>query len=124
MIYIKKGYNPNSRNFKKGHKINVGKKSSEEKINKLKKYCGEKHSCWKGGSKWYYGKIAIRVMEKGLGRKIIKGEVVHHLDNNYKNYNLNNLYLFPSNSKHKIYHELLRRIIREFLNSQTNVKED
>ena len=116
-------YNPNSINFKKGHKINVGRKHNKETINKLKEYCGEKHSCWQGGKRDYYRKKAIKVLEKDMGRKIISGEVIHHLDYNYKNNNLNNLHLFSSLSEHSKYHAFLIKIIWEFLDSHISVKE-
>ena len=40
------------------------------------------------------------VAEAVLGRKLIDGEVVHHIDFDRKNNNPNNLAVFPSQSDH------------------------
>jgi hypothetical protein len=40
------------------------------------------------------------VMEKVLGRKLKKGEVVHHIDRNKKNNDPSNLQLFASQREH------------------------
>ena len=58
---------------------------------------------------------ARRIMEKKLGRKLRKGEVVHHLDHNYKNNSKDNLVLFSNNKKHMKYHFKLKSFIKEEL---------
>jgi len=51
----------------------------------------------------------ILIAEKYLGRYLLKAETIHHL-NNIKNDNrIENLYLFPNESKHQQYHQNLRR---------------
>ena len=44
------------------------------------------------------------VMQKYLGRKLIKGEVVHHINGNGLDNNLNNLMLFPTQKAHTEFH--------------------
>ncbi len=44
------------------------------------------------------------VMEEHLGRKLRKEEVVHHIDGNKSNNDINNLMLFPTKSVHTKYH--------------------
>ncbi len=43
-------------------------------------------------------------MEKHLGRKLVKGEIVHHIDKNRENNDLSNLMLFPTKEAHTRYH--------------------
>ncbi len=43
-------------------------------------------------------------MEKHLGRKLVKGEVIHHEDGDITNNNIENLRLFENNIKHMDYH--------------------
>ncbi len=44
------------------------------------------------------------IMEKHLRRKLKKGEVVHHIDENKTNNNISNLRLYKSHSEHMIGH--------------------
>lgn len=82
----------------------------------------EKHPNWKGGkTNTAQGYVSVRektnvsklehrlVMEKHLGRKLKKDEVVHHIDGDKKNNEINNLMLFASNSDHIKHHAKLRR---------------
>ena len=112
--------------FKKGHKINYGKKRGpmkEEfklKISKTlkgKKLFGDKHPTWKGGKykSWNgywnihypkhpcassgYIKEHRLIMEKKLNRYLNKNEHVHHIDYNKTNNKINNLIVL-SNSEH------------------------
>lgn len=91
---------------------------------------GKKSSNWKGGkyisndgylmikvkprieckSKWeVYRKEHIVKMEKKIGRKIIKGEIVHHLDHNKLNNKINNLFL-TNQTAHRAAHHSLEQI--------------
>lgn len=47
---------------------------------------------------------SILVMEKHLGRRLKKAEVVHHIDGDRTNDNINNLKLFENVSKHMYHH--------------------
>ena len=66
-------------------------------------------------NKDHYVKEQILVMEKYLGRFLTKEEIVHHLDFNKKNNNIENLYLFPNDSEHRKYHWQLIKIVKEEL---------
>lgn len=48
------------------------------------------------------------VMERTLGRKLKKGEIVHHIDFNKKNNHLNNLILFKNQNEHARHHAKLK----------------
>jgi hypothetical protein len=52
----------------------------------------------------------IHVMEQILGRKLVKGETVHHNDENRQNNSRENLKLHDSNSSHAKYHALKRSL--------------
>ena len=49
------------------------------------------------------------VVEKKLGRYLKKEEVVHHIDFDKKNNNLNNLMLFKNNKEHIKFHTKLKQ---------------
>jgi hypothetical protein len=138
---FKKGYTPWNKGikmpeycgFQKGHKTNVGRKFTDEsklKMSLAKKgipfteehkkslsihhadITREKHPRWTGGSRSYYKNISKNIMEKYLCRKIKQNEVIHHLDWNYTNNNIDNLYLFKNINEHTKYHHFLRRIVK------------
>ena len=90
------------------------------------KQTGPKAPHWKGGSRvsagrTYYhlpwhpladhkGYVAryIIVAELKLGRPLVKGEVVHHEDEDYTNDHPDNLRVFASQAEHARYHGLQR----------------
>lgn len=96
MTYIKKGYHP----------YNKGKR--------LTHLWGNKNKLWKGGSLNKRGYMCIcvggrkiylhrYVMECFLGRKLKKWEIVHHIDGNKSNNNLENLEVMVS-ANHRRFH--------------------
>ena len=110
---------------------NKGKKISPEDLAKRNFKKGESHHLWKGGislrnRKGNYKNYKIKyvrcpeeykemarkdgyVMEHrlnvaiSLNRTLSRVEVVHHIDHNPENNNINNLMLFKNNSEHKKY---------------------
>ncbi len=68
---------------------------------------------WKGGMRAYCQIIAKKNIENSIGRKLKPEEIVHHLDFDTTNNNINNLHLFSSNSEHITYHQFLKRIVKE-----------
>ena len=114
-------------------KSNKGRKMTSEQYERYlsnRKY-GKDSPNWKGGVTYHnrkgnYKKYKIKylkcpekyksmsrkdgyVMEhrlliaKKIGRSLLRSEVVHHIDHNPENNNIENLMLFSSNSEHKIY---------------------
>lgn len=65
-----------------------------------------------GAGKTYtkrYGLHEHRVAaEEKLGRELLPGEIIHHIDGNLKNNSLDNLHVFPSQAEHARYHMLIR----------------
>ena len=51
---------------------------------------------------------ARRTMAKHIGRALTTDEIVHHIDGNCSNNDINNLILFPSHSAHLKWHHSLR----------------
>jgi hypothetical protein len=87
-------------------------------------YCGEKHHLWKGGrhisNKYWavrcpghpkahknYVYEHVLIAEKKLGRYLLPGECIHHIDNNELNNSEDNLRVFKSNAEHVKFHHTL-----------------
>lgn len=116
------------RKYVSGHnKPWLGKKRSKKTIEKIRKAKIGNKCHWKGGktmdkdgyidvlSKDHpskrinnYVKEHRLVMEKHLGRKLKRKEVVHHIDGDRTNNYISNLMLFPNNSAHLKYHWVLK----------------
>ena len=56
-------------------------------------------------------------MEKKLGRPLMNGEMVHHIDCNKGNFNIENLYLCESNTEHMNIHATLEGAIGKLFNA-------
>ena len=74
---------------------------------------GANNPYWKGGKKYKYKQVNIKgkvylehilIMEKKIGRKIRKGEEVHHIDFNTENNSMENLYLCKDKAEHRAFH--------------------
>jgi hypothetical protein len=69
-----------------------------------------KHGSLDRKSGWEnYRKEHVVLMEKKIGRKLKKGECVHHIDGDKQNNNLSNLFLMD-NKSHKEAHQSLQEI--------------
>jgi hypothetical protein len=78
-------------------------------------FSGDKHPNWRGGTSSYQGgyiyeffegKYQLQhrlVMERYLGRKLLKTEVVHHKDKNRKNNDIDNLELWDRKEHQKMH---------------------
>jgi len=143
MKHTEKSKRKLSEALKKGHREGtiipsfLGRKHTEEtkrKISDNHHNCsGSNNSQWKGGmvqSRGYksvyspnhpnatinhYVRESRLVMEKKIGRILSKEEIVHHLDGDNTNNQLDNLHLFPNQSKHWTYHLYLRRIVKQMM---------
>lgn len=101
---------------------------------------GTNHPSWKGGRLLTRGYIRIYapehpycnnngyvrehrlVMEYYLGRYLTNDEVVHHIDFDPKNNDIDNLHLFNSDSEHTAYHMKLQSYVTDMLNCEEGFK--
>lgn len=73
---------------------------TREKVRKARLNSGEGRTYSKE-----YGRHTHRVeMERILGRKLLPGEVVHHIDGDKRNNDPDNLMVFSSQAEHASYH--------------------
>ena len=122
---LAKGH-PYGRRFKKGDKPVCPFKKGHPYGRRFKKgdTAGDKHWNWKGGIWHAKGYIYIRMknhpnairfgyvrrsvleIEKHLGHFLDKKCVVHHIDGNTTNDNINNLFVFPNQASHARFHKI------------------
>lgn len=74
---------------------------------------GEKSHHWKGGSRPYWQRLSRKAWEEHHNKKIPKGYLIHHKDENWKNIDPENLELMESKPEHTKYHWQLKRIKKE-----------
>ena len=115
-------------------KAHKGKKLSEEHRQKLSEsHKGKKSPMygrrdennprWKGGSEAYWKHKSRRVWEEYHNRKIPKGGIIHHKDENQKNIDPKNLELIESSGRHSKWHAQLRKLKKrteKFLKGRIN----
>lgn len=72
----------------------------------------ERNQFWRGGRKKYKGQRSWgrHIAALCLGRLLLPGEVVHHVDENPENNDPTNLIVFPSNGVHLAVHYLLSKL--------------
>ena len=112
--------------FQKGHKINNGRKWTDEQKSHIDRY-GNKNPKWRGGriltiegylqvyspyhpyrTKDNYVLEHRLVMERHIKRFLTRKEVVHHKNSIPYDNRLKNLVLFATSSEHVKHHYLLR----------------
>jgi len=92
---------------------------------------GEDSHLWRGGRGINEGRVRIRtgkgntweyehrmVMAKEIGRQLTDKEVVHHVDFNSLNNNIDNLFLYVDGREHTMSHHELERLIYSLLEKQ------
>ncbi len=87
---------------------------------------GKNDKKWKHGKTYNgYVRIAVNgkrilehvhVMQEFLGRSMIKGETIHHIDMDKTNNDVSNLYLFTSQSEHQACHISMEKCGFDLLN--------
>ena len=111
---------------------NISKKLRSIGVN-IRKMKGKDHNCWKGGkitkgdnyvgiwnptheradNQGYVYEHTL-VLEKEIGRLPNKNEVIHHIDLDKKNNNIDNLYLCDSR-KHLVCHRSIENLIKPLM---------
>jgi hypothetical protein len=129
-----RGFRHTEKTKEKIRKKLLGRTFSQQTLDKMWKNSSmrgrkrELHPAWKGGrvkhscgyililqpdhpranSRGYVGEQII-IMEKYIGRFLMKGELVHHINGDRTNNDIRNLRLFCSNEEHMQYHNNYRR---------------
>ena len=108
-------------------RAHLGMKPSDETRAKLSiSHSGDRAGNWNGGVVHSHGRVLLKspdhphadrgyvfryrlVMEGQLGRYLLPSEVVHHIDGDPSNDNVENLQLFPDRASHTAHHKALER---------------
>jgi hypothetical protein len=123
---LPKGFKHSVETIQRMREVHTGKYHTEKTINKMREVHphGNKHPNWKGGRYFHSDGYVYNllpdgkenyimehriIMEHMIGRKLLKGEVVHHIDENKSNNNPLNLILFFNNIAHRKYHNILHK---------------
>jgi len=110
-----------------------GKWNEQQKKRLSFKRFGKLNPNWKEGKYTAdnYRRTARKIMAKHLGRPLLSKENVHHMDGDYTNNNIDNLYLFSNRGKHISYHIKLKKFVNEelskigfYYNIRNNILEE
>lgn len=90
--------------------------------------CGPEYKLWKHGKTYNgYSRVTrngrrvlehVAVMEEYLNRKMMSGEIIHHIDMDKSNNKINNLYVFKCKKDHVTCHNAMERCGYELLNER------
>lgn len=102
--------------FKKGHKLWDNCLIKQKMASNLLGIKNPNYIDGRSNTDWFKYKLILSggklilehryLMEKIIGRKLNKREIVHHIDGNPKNNSLNNLQLFRNNAEHIKFHRV------------------
>lgn len=107
-----KVHNPDGyrRNFNAGHLVELNRRMNPGRMTpEVREKLRQKHlgSGTEGTYAKYYSRHEHRVVaEEILGRPLIRGEVVHHIDGNKRNNRPENLMIFRSQAEHARFHKV------------------
>lgn len=83
---------------------------------------GEKNPQWKGGNDYKEGKYQARKTYKAfVGKPLLPGKVLHHMNEDTADNSPDNLWEFPNNSCHARYHQRLLNLQRQGLQAEPNL---
>ena len=104
-----------------------GIRGQAQRLKLTYKRYGAANGNWKGGLSYLKSgyvrnnvtnkNIHTETIEEYLGRKLIKGEIIHHIDGDKSNNKLENLLLCESISEHRKLHGSLEKAAYEFVKS-------
>lgn len=115
----------NAFSFSKGDENEAKRPAVRKKISKSR--LGDKNPNWKGGisKRGKYVFLRIKpytvisqhryVIEQLLGRKLKKGEMIHHIDGDGQNNKKDNLLLCQNRSKHRKIHMQMEELVYELV---------
>lgn len=126
-----------SRNYSKSNKINMKNKETRVKISKSSKLWWSKElERLRGRIKTKDGYILIKdhkhpnkdsnnyvqehvkIMSKHIKRSLLLGEIIHHIDLDKTNNNINNLYLCKNRSEHAKIHWSVNKLVKYFIKNK------
>ena len=102
------------RNFCSHRCVTITRNREDNPMNSLEARSKSTLTRLNGGDGKTYPKLKGRhvhrtVAEMLLGRKLLSGEIVHHIDNDKRNFSINNLKVFRSQAEHAAYHQALQK---------------
>ena len=112
---------------RRGKNLDLCKKCSNKSPFRKNKR-GKESSSWRGGRRTWNGVTRIYtgygewiyehrlIMEQHLGRKLLSNEIIHHIDCDSTNNNINNLHLCDSKETHRAIHVSMSKVGFSLLN--------